>query len=101
MSDSNPATGQPYGGRDEKPDDGPLPGERPSSGDEATVEPPDGSGGGGSRAASEPMDSSDTDSLQPGPGVPHQLHATSPDDVTDTESTEQDVVTQSGRTPDQ
>jgi hypothetical protein len=104
MSDSNPVTGPPYGGRDDKPDDAPLPGERPASRDEQTVEPPDTSGESetGSRAAeSGPMGGGDTDPLRPSPGIPEQVHAPSPADATDADPPGGSAANQPGRAPDQ
>jgi hypothetical protein len=101
MSDTNPLTGPPSGGRDKMPDDDAVPGEQTTSGE--NVQPPETRGGhdSGSRAAQgEPM-TSDTDSLQPSPGIPTQVDAPSPADATDGSPPGGSVANQDGRAPDQ
>src|SRR4051794_5789345 len=79
MPENNPATGQPYGGLNKKQDDS-LPGEREVEGEveggEGRVGPPPSRGNEGetgSRAArNEPM-ASDTDGLEPTPGIPGRV----------------------------
>jgi len=103
MTEQNPVTGQPYGGRDEKPDDGPLPGERPES---ETVGAPDTDQqhDTGSRAAQGgPMAGSDDagDGPQPSPGIPEQVDAPSPSGASDADPPGGSAANQSGRAPDQ
>ena len=106
MSGSMPAGGHPFGGRDERPDEesGEQPGERPVSGDEATITPPGGeqrSGDTGSRAAEGPMDTSDVDAPQPSPGIPEQVDAPSPADATEGDPPGGSTANQTGRAPQQ
>lgn len=101
MTEQNPATGQPYGGRDEKPEDAALPGEREEKQD---VGPPDTKPGGGhsSRAATDgPMTSEPAGDLDSTEGIPNQVDAPSPDDATDAEPPGGSAANQGGRTPDQ
>jgi hypothetical protein len=100
MSGSTPAGGHPFGGRDERPDDEGLPGERPLSDDERTVTAPgEGRRAGetGSRAAQGPMDD-DIDAPQPSPGIPEQVDAPSPADATEGDPPGGSTANQTGRT---
>src|SRR3712207_3389163 len=86
MSDSNPVTGQPYGGRNDPDPDAPLPGEREVSGDESAVGSPAGRGSGGetgSRAAESGEMSSDGEGLQPTTGIPNRVEPPGPADATE------------------
>jgi len=103
MTEQNPVTGQPYGGRNEKSDDAPLPGEREGA---ETVGAPGSDEGHdtGSRAAQDgPMVGADDSSggLQPTPGIPERVDAPSPSGATDADPPGGSAANQSGPPPDQ
>jgi hypothetical protein len=56
MSEQSPATGQPYGGRDEQTEGTGLPGERPVEGEEAVVAPPADRDDGGEQSSRAPTE---------------------------------------------
>jgi hypothetical protein len=101
MTEQNPGTGQPYGGRDEKSDDAGLPGERP---EQETVTAPSSASSGGenaSRAATGGAMASDAPGEQRGSeGIPEQVDAPSPADATDADPPGGSAANQTGRTPD-
>jgi hypothetical protein len=105
MTEGNPATGHPHGGRDESPDDSALPGERPLSEDEQGQDAPTDRGRDdetSSRAPEEGTMTSDQSGLtEPTPGVPEQVDAPSPADATDEDPPGGSVANQRGRVPDQ
>jgi hypothetical protein len=101
MTEQNPVTGQPYGGRDERDDEDGLPGERPS--DETVSAPSSASSGdeSASRAASDgPMTSDPPGELRGSEGIPQQVDAPSPADATDADPPGGSAANQTGRTPD-
>ena len=100
MSQDNPVTGHPHGGRDETPDSGSLPGERPATEEERRVTPPDADeeSDTASRAAQDgPMTSLDRDKLGPSEGVPERVDAPSPADATDADPPGGSAANQRGR----
>jgi hypothetical protein len=102
MTEQNPATGQPYGGRDEKPEGDGIPGERPES--ESVGPPTDSSRNdeSASRAATDgPMTSDPPGELRGSEGIPEQVDAPSPADATDADPPGGSAANQDGRAPDQ
>ena len=102
MTEDNPVTGRPYGGRDDRGGPG-LPGERPAEGDEREVSSPstDPDHETASRAAQEGgMTSRDVDLDAAGPGMPERVDAPDPADATDADPPGGSVANQQGRTPD-
>ncbi len=102
MSDSNPVTGQPYGGRNDKQQDAPLPGERDVSGEEASVGAATDRGSGGetgSRAAESGPMTSDSEGLEPTPGIPGRVEPPGASDATEGDPPGGSAANQSGRDP--
>jgi hypothetical protein len=103
MTEGNPVTGQPYGGRNQQTEPG-LPGERPVSEEERTQQPPsqrERDSETASRAAEEGGMSGQGDANVPSEGVPGQVDAPSPADATDADPPGGSAANQSGRAPDQ
>ena len=101
MSETNPVTGQPYGGRDEKPEGDQLPGERET---DETQDAPSSAGRDdetASRAATEgAMSWPQQGGAEPSPGIPGQVQAPGPEDATGSGAPGGSAANQSGRTPD-
>lgn len=105
MSEDNPLTGRPYGGRNEKPEESDLPGERPLREDEKHQGAPAGRHRDdhetASRAAEDgAMSSGDDGLVEPTPGIPQRVDAPSPADATDADPPGGSAANQQGRTPD-
>ena len=106
MSEGNPVTGRPYGGRNEKPaDEDVLPGERPLTEDEDEVGAPESRHRDDETASRAPeegtMTSKDTDKVEPTPGIPEPVDAPSPADATDADPPGGSAAFQRGRVPDE
>lgn len=101
MSDGNPVTGQPYGGRDERPEGAGLPGERPEK--DSQDAPDDGREvETSSRAAQEGAMPSDAGGeTEPTEGIPEQVDAPSPADATEGDPPGGSAANQRGRAPNQ
>ena len=93
---------QPYGGRNKRPDDDTLPGERPVTEDEQTVEPPGEKNDHetASRAAEESEMASRDQETGPTPGMPERVEPPSPADATEGDPPGGSTANQTGRTPD-
>lgn len=104
MTEGNPVTGRPYGGRDEKPDPDDIPGERPVDEDERQVsapKDPEEEHETGSRAPEAgAMPAKDRDKTEPSAGIPEPVDAPSPADATEGDPPGGSVANQEGRTPD-
>ena len=92
---------QPFGGRNERPDDDTLPGERPVDEEEKHVEPPgkrdDETA---SRAAEEGEMAARDQDTGPTPGMPERVEPPSPADATEGDPPGGSTANQTGRTPD-
>jgi hypothetical protein len=70
MSEQNPVTGPPYGGRDDQPEGAAPPGERPVEGEEAVVSPPASRGDDGEQSSRAPTEGAmSTGQTGAGPGA--------------------------------
>jgi hypothetical protein len=102
MTEQNPATGQPLGGRDDKPEGAGIPGERP---EKESVGPPADSARddeNASRAATGgPMASDPPGDLRGSEGIPERVEPPSPAGATDADPPGGSVANQDGRAPDQ
>ncbi len=105
MTEGNPLTSHPYEGRNERPDDEDLPGERPVSEEERRQGPPGDRDRDDETASRAPegraMTSHDPEIAQPTSGVPEQVEAPSPADATDGDPPGGSAANQQGRAPDQ
>jgi hypothetical protein len=99
MSQGNPVTGRPHGGRDEPNDDQTLPGEHPASDAQRRVAPPDPDNESetASRAAQGgAMSSREGDRAVPSEGIPAPVDAPSPADATEGDPPGGSVANQRG-----
>jgi len=98
MSESS---NQPYGGRNARPDDDTLPGERPVGDEERHVGSPDKRDDEtASRAAEQGEMASRGGSVDPDPGIPQRVEPPSPADATEGDPPGGSAANQTGRTAD-
>jgi hypothetical protein len=93
---------QPFGGRNERPDDDTLPGERPAEDDEKEVGPPGDKNDHETapRAAEQTEMASRDQDTGPTPGIPERVEPPSPADATEGDPPGGSTANQTGRTPD-
>jgi hypothetical protein len=105
MAEGNPLTSHPYQGRDKRPDDADLPGERGVSEREQHQGPPADRRRDHETASRAPeedsMSADDPGIAQPTSGIPEQVDAPNPADATEGDPPGGSAANQRGRAPDQ